>query len=69
MTRRWRQRQRAVEQLQALDDRLLHDIGITRSEIIAAVCGVPSDATGKTLKRQPSQAQRLQPTNNKPISP
>ena len=36
----WRQHQRAIAQLRSLDDRMLKDIGIERSEIIAAVCGI-----------------------------
>ena len=37
---RWRQRQRAYDELMALDDRSLADIGIHRSEIPALIEGV-----------------------------
>jgi uncharacterized protein YjiS (DUF1127 family) len=33
----WRLEQRAIAQLQRLDDRMLHDIGLTRSEIAHVV--------------------------------
>ena len=34
----WRQRQITVRELRALDDRMLRDIGIKRSEIYAIAC-------------------------------
>lgn len=37
--RQWRERRRAYDELMALDDRLLQDIGISRSEIRAAIVG------------------------------
>ncbi len=37
---RWRRRQRAYDELMALDDRSLADIGIHRSQIPALVAGV-----------------------------
>lgn len=67
--RQWRQRQRAMQQLRALDDRMLRDIGIARSEIMAAVCGVHTQAKGQALKRQPFQTQRSQSSNKNPLSP
>jgi uncharacterized protein YjiS (DUF1127 family) len=41
---RWRERQRAVDELMRLDDQALHDIGLSRSEIRSAVadCADPS---------------------------
>jgi uncharacterized protein YjiS (DUF1127 family) len=34
---RWRERQRAVDELMRLDDQALHDIGLSRGEIRSAV--------------------------------
>ena len=43
---RWHRRQVAVEQLQALDDRMLKDIGIERGQIVAAVQGIDRRTAG-----------------------
>lgn len=36
---RWREQRRAIGDLHRLDDRMLQDIGIDRSQIEGAVCG------------------------------
>ena len=43
--RKWRSRRAAIAQLHALEDRLLHDIGIGRSEIESVVHFAGRDPT------------------------
>ena len=43
--RRWRKHRNAVASMQALDDRMLKDIGIDRSEIDSVVRGSGRDAS------------------------
>jgi uncharacterized protein YjiS (DUF1127 family) len=58
----WRGRQRAYDELMALDDRSLADIGIRRSEIPAVVEGfhertrAPATANGGALALNPRHA-------------
>ena len=46
---RWRQHQRAYDELMALDDRSLADIGIHRTQIPSIVAGLEKSARGATL--------------------
>lgn len=39
----WRLERRALTQLQQLDDRILRDIGLTRSDIVSAPCRCDRD--------------------------
>ena len=52
--RAWRARRASIDELSRLDDHLLKDIGIHRSEIRAAVNGM--------LSRPPARSDRLSPT-------
>lgn len=53
---RWRQRRKAIEELNQLDDKLLADIGIMRSEIPRVIDG--KYAHGSKPLVQPSSADR-----------
>lgn len=43
---RWHKETKAIRQLRELDDRTLADLGISRSQIPAAVAGLPRDPIG-----------------------
>ncbi len=45
--RRWSRETQAIRQLGELDDRTLADLGIARSQIPAAVAGLPRKEIGK----------------------
>lgn len=48
---RWRRRQRELAQLRALDDRTLHDLGMSRTDILYAFRhGRPADAANRNEK-------------------
>jgi uncharacterized protein YjiS (DUF1127 family) len=49
----WRRKRRAYAELMALDDRLLADIGIHRSEISRIVWGQPESGEGFFDERRP----------------
>lgn len=50
----WTARRRAREELLSLDDRLLRDVGLTRSDIAAALAGerIPDRSERRTPERQ-----------------
>ena len=50
----WIERQRAIQELQALDDRILNDIGISRFEIPAIVDGARTPANVRRFKTAPT---------------
>ncbi len=52
--RAWRQRRAAFAELSRLDDRLLKDIGIDRSEIRAVVNGMVSRPSARTYRPAPA---------------
>ena len=52
--RRWYRRRTAIRELYALDDRLLEDIGISRSEIVAAVEGALRSAPPRREMPEPA---------------
>jgi uncharacterized protein YjiS (DUF1127 family) len=56
--RRWRRNQDDIAALQALDARMLKDIGISRSEIMSVVTGRERDASSQALAcaRRPAEA-------------
>lgn len=56
----WRARQRAIDELMALDDHMLKDIGIARCEIprIAAGNAAPRRAANENLAQQSKTMRR-----------
>jgi uncharacterized protein YjiS (DUF1127 family) len=57
--RRWRRHRHAIAALQALDARMLKDIGITRSEITSVVSGLGRDASRRTTTAAPKASAAL----------
>ena len=53
MVKSWIERRRAIQELQALDDRILNDIGICRFEIPAIVDGARTPANVHRFKSAP----------------
>jgi uncharacterized protein YjiS (DUF1127 family) len=58
----WRRRQRAYDELMALDDRSLADIGLHRSQIPAIVEGARL-ATASAAEAAPANARALRPSD------
>ena len=56
MVKSWMARRQAINELEALDDRLLHDIGISRYEIPAIVDGVRTAANIHRITPAPTKA-------------
>ncbi len=56
----WQQRRAAVQDLRSLDNRMLKDIGLDRSEIVSAVYGIRV-----AHDRKPQNLSQIEPGNQK----